>query len=91
MMADDIISFNEARAEKEGDGRLWTPLECLKALVRDLENGACNPVQGVYVALVRKGETGEMVSAPFYVAGLSGLEIGGLLAHHLHNLCERYE
>ena len=36
-------NLNEKRAEKMQDNRLWTPLDCLKALVRDIEIGDINP------------------------------------------------
>ena len=38
-MTDEPISLAEQRALKAEDNRLWTPLECAKAFVRDLESG----------------------------------------------------
>lgn len=42
-MSDKVIGFAEARAHAASDARLWTPLEALKALVRDIESGKHNP------------------------------------------------
>lgn len=41
----DIENLNEARAHKEKDCRLWSPLEALEALVRDIKSGELNPSQ----------------------------------------------
>lgn len=90
-MADDAISLNEARALKANDARKWTPLECLKALVRDLESGECQPVDVVYVAMVRRGETGQAMAFPFYTAGGTTLELRGLLAQHQHDICDGFK
>lgn len=34
-----VESLAEARALKENDSRLWTALDALKSVVRDIENG----------------------------------------------------
>jgi hypothetical protein len=41
---DKVISLGNVRAHQQNDARAWTPLEALKALVRDIEAGAVNPV-----------------------------------------------
>lgn len=39
-----VVSLGEARAHKDSDARHWSPLDALKALVRDIEAGQINPV-----------------------------------------------
>ena len=85
----DPINFNEARADKENDGTLWTPLECLKSAVRELEDGTLKPVDVIYIAMSRKDEKGFVRWFPHYNAGARRLELQGLLAQHLYDLCER--
>ena len=82
-----IISLNEERAEREQNAKLWTPLEALKALVRDLESGAMPVVDGVYVAMLWKD--GDNFGYPFWTAGMSALEIRGMLTQHLWDICHR--
>lgn len=41
-MSEEPISLAEARAVKADDCTLWTPLDCAKAFVRDLESGKIN-------------------------------------------------
>lgn len=81
------VNLREARATKQDDATLWTPLDCLKALVRELESGECKPVDAVYVAMVRRDEKGQAVAFPFYAAGARTLEFRGILAQHLHDTC----
>jgi hypothetical protein len=87
----DPISLREARANKEGDATLWTPLDCLKAVVRDLENGECAQVDAVYVAMIRRREDGQASAFPFYTAGAKTIELRGILAQHLHDICSAFE
>lgn len=90
-MSDDTIkSFGEALANKHNDAKLWSPLECLKALVRDLENGVTAPVDLVFVAMARKAPNGEAKAYPFYMAGGTALEMRGLLVQHTDGLCDRF-
>lgn len=42
-MSDDIINLNEARAVKASDNRLWSPVEMLQAVIRDIQSGEINP------------------------------------------------
>ncbi len=35
----DIVHFAEAKADRSGDSRDWSPLDMLKSLVRDVEEG----------------------------------------------------
>lgn len=86
-MSADIVSLNEKRACEANDGRLWTVEDALRAVLRDLESGAMRPIHGIYIAMIRK-EDDQTNSFPFITAGLSRLELRGLLAQHLHDLCE---
>ncbi len=86
----DPISIREARALKEQDATLWTPLECLKAVVRDLESGDMNPVDAVYVAMMRRREDGQACSFPFITAGAKTIELRGILTQHLHDICAAF-
>lgn len=85
------ISINEARAEKAQDACLWTPLDCLKALVREIESGEMKSVDAIYVAMVRKTPNGLAQSFPFYTAGAKPLELRGLLSQHLHDICASFQ
>jgi hypothetical protein len=42
-MTDELISLAERRAAREDNCHLWEPLDCAKALVRDIENGTIKP------------------------------------------------
>ena len=86
----DPINFREMRALKEQDGTLWTPLDCLKALVREFESGETKPVDAVYVAMLRRREDGQASSFPFYTAGARTIELRGMLAQHLHDICAAF-
>jgi len=86
----NTINLSEARANKENDARLWTPLDCLKAIVRDLESGELRPIDIVYIAMARKGESGQAQSFPFYTAVAQRLELRGVLSQHLHDLCDDF-
>ena len=89
-MPDEPINLREARANKAEDARLWTPLDALKALVRDLENGECQEVQVVYVAMGRINDKGQLCSTPFYTAGSNTLGLRGLLTQHLYDMCDSF-
>jgi hypothetical protein len=39
MDDDNIRSLGAIRAEKTGDNRLWTPVECLEEAIRDIKAG----------------------------------------------------
>lgn len=90
-MTGDPVNLNEVRAIQANDATLWTPLDCLKALVRDLESGECAPVDAVYVAMVRRHpENGEATSFPSYTAGAKAVELRGMLTQHISDLCESF-
>lgn len=86
----DPLNFREARAIKKKDARLWTPLDCLKSIVRDLESGECRQVDVIYIAMARKDKDGSATGFPFYTAGGTAFELRGLLAQHLHDLCAEF-
>lgn len=86
----DPISFRAAKALKEQDSTLWTPLDCLKELVRELESGETEPVDAVYVAMMRRREDGQAAGFPFYAAGAKTIELRGILAQHLHDICAAF-
>lgn len=75
------ISLARARAEREQNSKLWTPLDCLKALITDIEAGIINPA-AVYVTMVISEDAKTKLS--YACAGLSRLEAVGLLAQQLH-------
>lgn len=86
----DTISLAEARANKEKDATLWSPLDCLKALVRDLESGECAPVNAVYIAMIRRDKEGHATAFPFYTAGARTTELKGMLTQHTFDLCSSF-
>lgn len=87
---DDPVNLREFRANKEQDAKLWTPLDCLKAVVRDLESGEMKPVDAIYIAMVRKDESGQAQSFPFATAGTTTIELRGVLSQHLHEICAAF-
>lgn len=89
-MNDTPINLNEARALKEQNAKLWTPLDCFRAIVRDLESGQLKPVDAVYVAMLRKNDDGQASAFPFYAAGAVAIELRGILAQHLHDICAAF-
>ena len=84
------INIREIRANKEQDALLWKPRDCVEAVLRDLDSGELGQVDAVYIAMVRKGETGQAQSFPFYTAGCTTLELRGMLTQHLHDMCDAF-
>lgn len=84
----DTISLSEARAVKEKDGRLWSVTDCLRAVLRDLESGEIEPVDVIYIAMARLPQDGSPSAFPYYSAGARRTELKGVMAQHLHDLCE---
>lgn len=85
------VNLNEARAVKSSDATMWTPEECLKAILRDLASGDLKPVDAIYVAMVRRDKKGQAEAFPFYTAGAITLELRGILSQHLHDICAAFE
>lgn len=77
-MSDDVVSLNEARAEKAGDNSLWSPLDCVRAIARDIEDGEISP-QSIFVIAVKYEGDGEMVISR-YRSNLDGVHEVALLA-----------
>lgn len=77
------VNIRELRALNKDDATLWTPLDCLKAIVRDLESGEMKQVDAIYVAMMRRREDGQAEGFPFYAAGAKTIELRGILAQHL--------
>lgn len=67
-MSDGPISLAEARALKANDSRLWTPIDCARAFLRDIESGAINPRD---VAIWFNEPDGEGSTLRYYTANLT--------------------
>ena len=79
-----VVSFNEVRAEKEGNSKLWTPREAAQKLLLDIVEGRRNP-NVMYVCLAES--TGRGTEQIYhYCAGGSNMEYAGLLSYHLNDL-----
>lgn len=76
----DIHSLNEARAAKEGDCKLWTVADALRAALREIEAGNIGATM-VYVALyVPNDPDGARYHS--FAAGGDKMAITGLVAQH---------
>lgn len=79
-----VVSFNEVRAEREGNSSLWTPREAVEKLLRDIVEGRRDP-SVMYVCLAQRTDRGtEQIY--HYCAGGSNMEYAGLLSYHLNDL-----
>lgn len=56
-MTDDPGKLREKRADKADDGRLWEPLDALRATIRDIENGTLKDVD--QIAIIYRRKTGD--------------------------------
>lgn len=43
-MVDETISLAEARAIKNNDSSMWTPADCLRSVLKEIDDGKINPV-----------------------------------------------
>jgi hypothetical protein len=76
----DIHHLSEARALKEGDCRLWTVADALRAALLLIEDGVIDPTM-VYVALyVPTDPDGARYHS--FAAGGDTIAITGLVAQH---------
>jgi hypothetical protein len=41
--SDHPVSLSEIKAERDLDGKAWTPRDVLLKLLRDIDSGKCNP------------------------------------------------
>lgn len=68
----------------EANANSWTPVECVRQLLADLEAGEME-CDMLYVAMRRRdGENSQ--GFPDYAAGGSAIELVGLLAYHMQRL-----
>lgn len=78
----DPVSFNEARAEKIGDSRLWTPLDLAKRLLQGIESGAIKPNK-IVVHYLEPLENGDSIPG-YFACGVTALEHVALLHVAMH-------
>ena len=81
-MANEPVNLAEKRATRDGDCQKWTPVDVLKACLRDIENGKTSP-DILYVAMGQRDTEKNEAYYDFKVAGGTKLEIVGLLYRHL--------
>ena len=77
-----VVDLDIARADKEGDCRLVSPLSILKELVADLESGEWPEIDMLYIAMKTKPDADGMSAFPLRCAGGTRLELMGLLVEH---------
>lgn len=82
------VSLAARRASKAGDGRLWTPLDCLHDTVAEIERGEWRQCELIYVAMAIRVDE-HTLRFPLSCAGGRTIEYMGLLAQHLHELGAR--
>jgi hypothetical protein len=46
---ENTVSLNEARAIRADDNKLWTPEDCIAAVLRDIRNGEIKPSRIIVV------------------------------------------
>lgn len=66
------IDLNKRRAEKKAEDCVATPIECVRELLRDMEEGAIQPNQ-IAIHLVRVNDGGDVLHH-FRSSGLSVME-----------------
>jgi hypothetical protein len=76
----DVVSLNEARATKEGDCKLWTVADALRAALREIDAGNIQPTM-VYVAMYVPNDP-EGARYHSFAAGGDEMTITGLVAQH---------
>lgn len=74
----DPISLAAARAAKEQDGNLWSPIDCLRQIIKDIEEGIITP-SAVHVSLKIQLPDDNM-QYRWYQAGLTRAEQIALMA-----------
>ncbi len=80
-----ITNLNSKRATKSGDCRDWSAEDCLKEALQAIIEGKIDPDM-VYIAFREKDEENDTAHLPYYCAGVTPIECGGLLFKHLTNL-----
>ncbi len=84
-----VANFNEHRAEREQNSKLWTPRDAAEKLLRDIVEGRRNPTL-MYVCLSESLPDGTE-QMYHYCAGGKTLEYAGLLTVSLHDLARDVE
>lgn len=79
-----VVSFNAARAEREGNSTLWTPKEAAQKLLQDIAEGRRNPTMMFICASESTDNGTEKIY--HYCAGGKTIEYTGLLYWHLNDL-----
>lgn len=87
------FSLGSKRANKAGDGRLWSVPEMLEEVLEDYKSGKNRHRKAVLLLLDDKdGEDGKPRYIPtFYQAGMKASQIIGLLAFMLYRFSVRME
>jgi len=79
-MTDDVHSLAAARALKAGDNRLWSPVDCLRDCLNDIETGRVPCEKLMVLRLVTSPDAkGDRFDVGYNVAQLKGSEILALL------------
>ena len=81
-MTEKLVNLSEKRASREGDCRLWDPVDALRACLRDIENGEIKP-DILYIAMALRDTKKNTIDYAFLAAGGTKLELLGLLYRHL--------
>ena len=85
----DIISFNEHKAVKENDSRLWTPEDMLKAALRDLQAGTIK-AESMCIHYYELNQDGGRTHR-YYVSGLTFESHIALLNIALHSTIKAWQ
>ena len=65
----EITSLSVARAERENNNSLLTPVECLTIAVREIENGE-RKCQSILVITLNRGDDNKGFGVGFYASNL---------------------
>lgn len=84
----DPVSLNERRAAKEKDCKLWEPIDCARALLRDIESGAVKPDK-MFISYLEKLPEGGFEHG-YYACNLGHEETIALLHVSLADATERW-
>lgn len=81
----DVVSLNAERAAKSGDCRDWTPLDALRETIAKIERGDWD-VEMIFIAMKTRAAPDGEYRTPSRSAGMTRLEVIGLLQDHLHGV-----
>lgn len=82
MSEDNPDPLRERRADKAKDAKLWTPLDALRAMIRDIENGSITAPNQIVIIYQKEGAKGENNTIGYYQAGLDRATHIALLEVH---------